>query len=211
MNLLPELELPLRGVAAGLMIAVPVGPVNVICIQRTLEKSWKSGMLSGVGAALADTMYGAIAGFGVSLVISFLIREQFWFRLIGGFVLMGIGIAYYFKAPGSLERDKVHSSGKSDLASVFLLTATNPTTILSYIVVLATLGLGAQRPLWQTSLLVGGIFVGSMSWWTVLATGMNLLRDKVTDRTMWWMNRVAGVAIGCFGLLNVIMSRGHKP
>ena len=71
-----DLALPIRGLAVGLIIAAPVGPVNVLCIQRTLEKGWKSGLLSGFGAALADTLYGAIAGFGISLVIQFLIREE---------------------------------------------------------------------------------------------------------------------------------------
>src|ERR1035441_9120258 len=91
--MLMDLGLPIRGLAVGLIIAAPVGPVNVLCIQRTLEKGWKSGILSGLGAAIADTLYGAIAGFSISLVIQFLIREEFWIRLIGGILLMEIGRA----------------------------------------------------------------------------------------------------------------------
>jgi threonine/homoserine/homoserine lactone efflux protein len=208
--MLIDLELPLRGLAAGLIIAAPVGPVNVLCIQRTLEKGWRSGLLSGVGAALADTMYGGIAGFGISLVIDFLIREEFWFRLIGGIVLMGIGVLYYLRKPASLGEHATGSSSHSDLVTTFLLTTTNPTTILSFLVVLATLGLGSQRPLWQTSLLVGGIFCGSMAWWLVLTGGINMIRDRIGDSTMAWMNRIGGMAIGAFGLLNVILSRGHR-
>jgi putative LysE/RhtB family amino acid efflux pump len=90
------------------------------------------------------------------------------------------------------------------------LTATNPTTVLSYLAVLALLGLGKQRPLWQTSLLVAGIFCGSMTWWIILTGAVNLLRARVTDRAMRWMNRVAGIAIGCFGLANVLLSRGYR-
>jgi threonine/homoserine/homoserine lactone efflux protein len=204
-----DLELPIRGLAAGLIIAAPVGPVNVLCIRRTIEKGWKSGMVSGFGAALADTLYGGVAGFSISLVIRFLIREEFWIRLIGGILLMGIGAMYYAKAPRSLQ-GSADSSAHSDLISTLLLTATNPTTVLSFLAVLATLGLGRQRPLWQTSLLVGGIFCGSMAWWTILASAVNLLRGKVTDGTMRWMNRVAGIAIGAFGLVNVLLSRWHR-
>jgi threonine/homoserine/homoserine lactone efflux protein len=204
-----DLELPIRGLAAGLIIAAPVGPVNVLCIRRTLKKGWKSGMLSGFGAALADTLYGAIAGFSITLVIQFLIREEFWIRLIGGILLMGIGVVYYCKTPGPLEAGG-DDSAHSDVISTLLLTATNPTTVLSFLAVLATLGLGPHRPLWQTSLLVAGIFCGSMAWWTVLASAVNLLRGKVTDRGMRWMNRVAGIAIGGFGLVNVLLSRGHS-
>lgn len=205
-----DLELPIRGLAAGLIIAAPVGPVNVLCIQRSLQKGWKAGILSGVGAAAADTLYGGIAGFGISLVIRFLIREEFWFRLIGGIVLIGIGIVYYFKKPKKLSAGGEGKSTHSDIVSTFLLAATNPTTALSFLVVLATLGLGEQRPLWQTSLLVAGIFCGSMAWWIILASGANLLRDKVTDRTMLWLNRIGGIAIGLFGLVNIVLSRGHR-
>src|ERR1700683_2943674 len=98
--MLMDLDLPLRGLAAGLIIAAPVGPVNVLCIRRTLEKGRKSGMVSGVGAALADTLYGGVAGFSISLVIQFVLREEFWIRLIGGILLMGIGVVYYRKSPG---------------------------------------------------------------------------------------------------------------
>src|ERR1700679_4274803 len=105
-TMLIDLELPLRGVAAGLIIAAPVGPVNVMCIQRALEKGWKSAILSGLGAAVVDTLYGGVAGFSISLVISFLIREQAWIRLIGGILLIAIGAVYYFKPPHSIRKRK---------------------------------------------------------------------------------------------------------
>ena len=204
------MALSLRGLCAGLIIAAPVGPVNVLCIQRTLEKGWRSGVLSGLGAALADTLYGAVAGFGISLVIQFLIDQVFWFRLIGGILLMGVGVMYYRKRPSSLGARQDDSSGHSDFVSTLLLTVANPSTVLSFLAVLATLGLGEKRALWQTSFLVAGIFCGSMSWWIILASATNMLRSKVTDRTMGWMNRVAGMAIGAFGLVNVALSRGLR-
>jgi threonine/homoserine/homoserine lactone efflux protein len=205
-----DLELPLRGLVAGVIIAAPVGPVNLLCIRRTLEKGWKSGIISGLGAALADTLYGAIAGFGISLVIQLLIREEFWIRVIGGIFLTGIGVVYYCKPARSLHAGEDDSSANSDFASALLLNVTNPTTVLSYLAVLATLGLGRQRPLWQTSFLVTGIFCGSMTWWTILVSAVNRLRGRITDRTMRWMNHAAGIAIGGFGLVNVLLSRGHR-
>lgn len=201
-----DLALPLRGLAVGLIIAAPVGPVNVLCIQRTIEKGWKSGVLSGLGSAVADTIYGAIAAFSISLVIQFLIREEFRIRLIGGILLIAIGVVYYRKPPRPLGTGQTHSSTHSDFVSTLLLTATNPTTVLSFLAVLALLGLGKQRPAWQNSFLVAGIFVGSMLWWTILAVGVNLLRDRITDGATRWMNRVAGIAIGGFGMVNVLLS-----
>ena len=203
--LLMDLDLPLRGLAAGFIIAAPVGPVNVLCIQRTLEKGWKPGIVSGLGAAFADSLYGGVAGLSISIIIQFLIQEEFWLRLIGGILLMLIGAVYYFKPPPSIEAAK-NGSAHSDFASAFLLTIANPTTVLSFLTVLATLGLGRHRPLWETSLLIAGIFCGAMTWWLILTGGTNLLRGKITDRTMAWMNHVAGIAIGAFGLVNVVLS-----
>src|SRR5258708_35521066 len=134
---LMSLDLPTRGVAAGVMIAAPVGPVSVLSIKRVLQKGWKSGLLSGLGAALVDSFYGGIAGFSISLVIEFLIREQFWIRLVGGILLVGIGIAYYFKPPQSLESGKPDTSSHSDFVSAFILPATNPTTVLLFLASLA--------------------------------------------------------------------------
>jgi len=208
--MLLDFGLPIRGIAAGLLVAAPVGPVNVLCIQRSLQKGWRAGIVSGLGAALVDTFYGGIAGFSISLIIQFLLREQTWIRLIGGILLIGIGIFYYNKPPLSIKSEKKENSDGSDLISTFLLTATNPTTILSFLAILAMLGLGVRRPLWETSLLVGGIFVGSMTWWIVLAGGAHMLRGKITEDTMRWLNRVGGVAIGAFGIVNIIFSRLHR-
>jgi len=97
-----ELELLIKGVIAGLMIAAPVGPVNILCINRTLTSGWKSGVICGIGAAAADMFYGAVAGFSISLVIQFLVREQFWINLVGSILLVVIGISYCFKQPKPL-------------------------------------------------------------------------------------------------------------
>jgi len=205
-----DLGLPLRGLAAGFIIAAPVGPVNVFCIQRTLEKGWKPGIVAGAGAAVGDSLFGGIAGFSISIVIQFLLQEEFWFRLIGGLLLIVIGVMYYFRRPPSLTAGQNGGSAHSDFATAFFLTVANPTTVLSFLTVLATLGLGSRRPLWETSLLIAGIFCGSMTWWLILASGASLLRYKITDQTMGWMNRVAAVAIGGFGVLNVVLSGGRR-
>ena len=96
------LELLMRGVATGMIIAAPVGPVNVICVQRTIAKGWRSGLISGLGSAVADTLYGAIAAFSITFVIRILIREEFWIRLVGGALLIVIGVVYYCKRPQSI-------------------------------------------------------------------------------------------------------------
>lgn len=206
---MPYLELIIRGLLAGLAIAAPVGPVNVFCISRTLSKSRTAGLMAGLGAAAADTFYGSIAGFSISFVIAFLIREVFWIRLVGGFLLIVIGASYFFHRPVSLRGEKSTGGGHSDMVSAFLLNLTNPTTILSFLAVLAALGMQGHRVWWMTMLVVGGIFVGSMLWWITLALVADHFRDRFNDRAMVWMNRIAGFAIGGFGLVTMILSRWH--
>ena len=205
-----ELDLLIGGIIVGLMIAMPVGPVNILCIHRTLESGWKSGVISGLGAAAADMFYGAVAGFSITLVVQFLVREQFWIRFFGGILLVIIGISYFFKRPEPLNAQKQdRASAYSDLRSTFLLTLTNPTTVLSFLALLAALGMGDPRRWWLTVFLIGGIFCGSMAWWIVLSSIVNHFRDRFSDRNLLLMNRFAGLVIGGFGVAAFVLSRSR--
>ena len=203
-----EVDLLIGGIMVGLMIAMPVGPVNILCIHRTIGAGWRSGVLSGLGAAAADMLYGAVAGFSITLVVQFLVREQFWIRLFGGILLVVIGISYFFKRPEPLNAQKQDcGSAYSDLRSTFLLTLTNPTTVLSFVALLAALGIRQGNPWWLTVFLVGGIFCGSMVWWIVLGSIVNHFRGRFSDRNLLLMNRFAGVAIGAFGVAAFVFRR----
>ena len=204
------IELLLRGAAAGIAISAPVGPVNVLCASRTLKKGWASGVVSGLGAAAADTFYGAIAGFSISIVISFLLREQAKLRFFGGILLILIGIWYFFKKPDMLSKHSEAEPTHSDFVTTFLLNLTNPTTVLSFLAVLAVLGLSERRPAGMTLVMIGGILAGSMIWWLVLVALTNHFRDKFDDRSLRKMNHVAGIAIGAFGVLMVILGITSK-
>jgi threonine/homoserine/homoserine lactone efflux protein len=195
----------LRGIACGLIIAAPVGPVNVICVQRTITRSWRAGLISGLGSAAADLIYGAIAAFSVSIVIGFLVREEFWIRLFGGILLIGIAGWYLSTKPRPMQAEEKQSS-HSDFVSTFLLTLTNPTTVLSYMAVLAVLRLAEPRNGFLTLLVVMGIFVGAMLWWLTLTGMVNRIRDKFTDKTLLWVHRVGGLAIGLFGIVTLVLS-----
>jgi threonine/homoserine/homoserine lactone efflux protein len=204
------LELLIKGVLAGLMISAPVGPVNVLVVQRTIAKGCRAGLLAGLGAAFADTLYGSIAGFSITFVIRFLILEQFWIRLGGGCLLILIGIWYYRRQPHGLKKQKDGKAEGSDFAGAFLLNLTNPTTVLSFLAVLAVLGLGGQRPSWLSLMLVAGIFCGAMLWWTTLSMVVNHFRDRFNDKTLSLMNHIAGLAIGGFGIGMIILALGHR-
>src|ERR1019366_3542114 len=154
-----------KGFMAGLAIAVPVGPVNVLCASRTLRKGRLSGLISGFGAATADALYGAIAGFSITFLIDFLEREEFWIRVIGGLLLICIGTVYFCKPAQTVSLPGEDGAARSDYSSTLLLTLTNPTTVLSFLAVLAALGMAGHRLWWLNFLLVAGIFCGSMLWW----------------------------------------------
>jgi threonine/homoserine/homoserine lactone efflux protein len=195
------LWLLIKGLLAGMAIAAPVGPVNVLCASRTLAKGRISGFLSGLGAATADGFYGGIAAFSITLVIDFLRREEFYIRVIGGILLLMIGLFYFFKPAKSLEKSSGNGSNQSDYTSTLLLTLTNPTTVLSFIAVLASMGVGEPRAWWLSFFLMLGIFAGSMLWWIILVLLVNRLRHRFNQTAICWMNRIAGIAIGAFGII----------
>jgi len=203
-------ELFARGAVAGFAMSAPVGPVNVLCVSRTLTKSWFSGAVSGLGAASADTIYGSIAGFSITFVIQFLLKEQNQLRLYGGILLVVIGLLYCFKRPEALEASGKKESAHSDFVSSFVLDLTNPTAVLSFLALLAVLGLSEKRAAWLTLIMIGGIFAGSMAWWLLLVGITHRFRDKFNDRALFWMNRIAGVAIGGFGVVMIWLGASGK-
>ncbi len=135
------LALFLKGLVIGLAIAAPVGPISVLCIQRSLSDGFKIGFMTGIGAALADGTYGLIAGFGLTTISSMLVAQQFWIRIIGGLFLLYLGIKTFLTSPRQQSTTK--NSEKSSwhaCATSYFLTMTNPITILSFIAVFAGLG-----------------------------------------------------------------------
>ena len=148
----------------------------------------------------------SVPGFSITFIIAWLTREIRWIRLIGGLLLIAIGAFYYFKRPKSLEDDAKETSAGSDIATTFLLTLTNPTTVLSFLAVLALLGLGEKRHWTLTLFLVLGIFLGAMFWWTLLAMISGHFRERFNERAVVWMNRIAAFAIAGFGLITMALA-----
>jgi threonine/homoserine/homoserine lactone efflux protein len=201
------IEIVVKGLIAGLVISASVGPVNVLCISRALSKGRRAGLISGMGAATADTIYGAFAAFSIGYIIRFMVREEFWIRSVGGAALIVIGLVYYFRPSKPLEASG-DSSG-SDFLTAFLLNLTNPTTTLSFLAVLAALGVGGYRG-WLSLYLVEGIFTSAMVWWIFVALIAGHFQGRFPPRGMLWMNRIGGIAIGLFGTALVILSLVHR-
>ena len=194
-----------KGIMIGFLIAAPVGPIGMLCINRTLNSGRSAGIVSGLGAATADALYGSIAGFGLVFLSQFLIERQFWFRIAGGLLLCFIGIT---TCRSKSDGDSVRAANKKSLlsayASTFLLTITNPITILSFGAIFT--GVGIINPgsdYGAALLLVSGVFLGSLLWWVILSNGVELLRQKITAHWMAWINRISGALIFLFGLFSM--------
>ncbi len=195
----------LKGLLLGLAIAIPVGPIGVLCIRRTLVVGPVNGLLSGLGAATADGLYGCIAGFGLTAVADILVNQSFWLRLIGGLFLCYLGITTLLAkppAPEEPESQPMTSSRLGAYGSTLVLTLTNPATIFSFVAIFAGLGIvESGRDYAASGALVLGVFLGSALWWCVLSATVNLLRSRLTPARMRWLNRVSGGVITIFGVV----------
>jgi threonine/homoserine/homoserine lactone efflux protein len=201
-----DLSTFLRGLAIGLSIAAPVGPIGVLCIRRTLADGRAIGFASGLGAATADGLYGAVAAFGLSLVTNALVDQRLWLQAGGGIFLCYLGVRTWLAVPGVTSGPAAGGRGLTTAwASTFALTLTNPATIISFAAIFAGLGLGRSVGGYgAASLTVLGVFLGSALWWLILSTGVGLLRSAFTRDRLRWVNRSAGVIITAFGIAALI-------
>ncbi len=191
----------LRGLLLGFSIAAPVGPIGVLCIRRTLANGRASGLVSGLGAASADAIYGSVAAFGLTVISSFLVERQTALRLVGGLFLLYLGIRTLLARPATESANVASSSLGGDYASTLFLTLTNPMTIISFAAVFAGLGLTASAGFGSALLLVAGVFSGSALWWLLLVTIVSLVRQRLTPASLRWVNVFSGVIITAFGLI----------
>ncbi|MBM4306419.1 MAG: LysE family translocator [Deltaproteobacteria bacterium] len=195
----------LKGVMIGFAIAAPVGPIGLLCIRRTLTDGRTAGLVSGLGAATADTIYGFIAGFGLTFISNLIISQQVWFRAVGGLFLFYLGVKTFLARPAEQPAAVKGNGLMSAYASTFFLTLTNPMTILSFAAIFAGVGITSTRGNYiSAGVLVLGVFIGSALWWVLLSEGIAFLQTKFNFREMKWINRVSGLLIILFGLYILI-------
>ncbi len=199
--MLDNYEFLIKGLVIGLAIAAPVGPIGVLCIRRTLAEGRLVGLLTGMGAATADGVYGAIAGFGLTAVTDLLIGHGPWLGIVGGLFLCYLGVRIFTAAPVESAGPAHPGALFATFSSTFALTLTNPTTILSFVAIFAGLGLGnTGGDYFAASLMVAGVFVGSALWWVGLSGAVSIFRVRVGRRAMRAINRLSGLLIGGFGV-----------
>jgi threonine/homoserine/homoserine lactone efflux protein len=188
----------LKGLLFGFLLAATVGPMWLLCFRRTLQHGALAGFVSGMGIAVADGLYGAVAAFGLTSISGFLLRHSFWIGLVGGVFLLYLGIKTLLAHPDTDASNATSSAGFSSLAQAFVstlgLTLANPPTILAFLAIFAGLGLAASDYA-TAGLLVLGVFLGSASWWILLAAGAGWLRERIGPKLFRAINIVAGLTI----------------
>jgi len=198
----------LKGVAIGVVIALPVGPVGVLCVRRTVFEGPTYGFLSGMGAATADTVFGIIAATGLTFLRDWLLSYQDWFGAAGGIFLLVIGVRTLLQPP--TERQAVPLTGERHVTayvSTFALTITNPITILAFAAIFAKIGVAESAGVFTLGALVVGVFAGSLLWWLGLSFGLFWVQRLAGSFHLAWLNRISGgiLAISGVGLLGAAL------
>jgi threonine/homoserine/homoserine lactone efflux protein len=203
----------INGFIIGLTASIPLGPVGLICIQKTLNGRRINGYFSGLGAASADTFYAIVAAFGISAVHNFVENQQFILRITGGIILIFLGLRFFLINPAIQIRKQRQKNNNlwADYVSLLLLTLSNPLTVIVFGAVFAGFGIIPKESLVVDLLtLVFGIFIGATSWWFLLVTLVDLFRKKFRLRRLWWMNKIMGFLIilfGVFALVSIFLFR----
>jgi threonine/homoserine/homoserine lactone efflux protein len=202
-----ELDFFIQGIVIGFSIAAPVGPIGVLCIRRTLAEGRATGLASGLGAATADALYGCVAAFGLTFISNILIGHRLWLRLGGGAFLICLGLRTLLSRPVEQFASVTSNGLAGAYGSTFLLTLTNPMTILFFAGVMAGLGVdSAAHDYTSATVLVTGVFIGSALWWLTLSSGVSWLKWRVNTRTRTWINRTSGAIIIAFGVIALLQS-----
>ena len=189
-----------KGFLIGLSIAAPVGAIGILCIRRTLSDGMMAGLLSGLGAATADAAYAAAAVLGIHAVSDFLAAHEAPIRIVGGAFLAYLGVRTLLSGPGAGAPLAPGMRLAAAYGSTLALTLANPSTVISFTLVFAALGLGAAGGAAAGLVTVSGVFAGSAVWWLFLSGCVGLLRSRVDFAWMRTVNRVAGAVLFALGI-----------
>jgi len=192
------------GIAIGVAVAAPIGPVNLIVIRRTLHYGRLNGLLTGAGAALGDGIFAAMAAFSLTAAIDFLLSYENWLQIIGGFFLIILGLRTLMSHPhlAAPEAEKVTGVPAHVFLTTFALTITNPATMLGFVAIFGSVaGLStAGEGYGHAAMLTGSVIAGSLLWWFGLSQFVAFFRQRMSDHMLEIINRISGGLIIIFGV-----------
>lgn len=194
----------LAGIAIGIFIAAPVGPVNILCIQRTLARGYWAGVGAGTGAVAGDGLISAAAAFGLTAIKEGMAAYQYELQIIGGLVLLAFGVSLLMSHPTAeapADAKRTLSSNAVVIPQTFLLTVTNPGAILGVFALIGGLGsmIEFDHTYLQAGFLVLAIMGGSLLWWVSLSWVIAIIHHKLDDMWLRLINQFAGIVLLGFG------------
>jgi threonine/homoserine/homoserine lactone efflux protein len=196
-----EFNLFIQGIIIGLTLAVPVGPISLVCIHRTVANGRLHGIVSGLGVATADSLYAAVAFLGLTAVSGLIIGHQTLFRLLAGIALILVGIQVFRSVPAAVSEGDGQEPYLQDYLSLFAIAAANPLTIIFFITILPGFGIVAQGTTLIAAVpFVAGVFLGSGLWWLILCGSLGSFRSRLGTGSLRQINRVSGILITGFGV-----------
>lgn len=196
----------LKGIFIGIMFGVPVGVVGIITIQRTLSRGFWAGFVSGLGSSFADVFYASISIFGLTIISDFLLKYQEIICIIGCILIIFIGIQTMKKNNNLSKQSKIKTNSSSSFLSSFMITLTNPATILSFMIIFSTFGVSGDTHFMNKLLLVMGILIGTGVWWILLSGTVKWSQKLLTDSFYNKLNQWFGLAIIILGVFIGIYS-----
>jgi len=200
-------EFIIKGLIIGFLASIPLGPVGVLCIQRTINKGRIHGVVSGMGAATIDSFFALVAALGLTYIINFIEEQHFFIQLIGGGILIFLGAKIFNTNP--IKQIRRHRRKKNklieDYFSILFLTLSNPLAVFLFVAAFAGIGIVSnESSSFNSMLVVVGVFSGAMVWWSSLTFFVDLFRKKFRLKQLWWINKIAGILIIVFGIAAMI-------
>jgi threonine/homoserine/homoserine lactone efflux protein len=206
------IEILLKGIILGLMVSIPLGPIGIVLINRTIKRGFLSGFFSGLGLAAADTILAVLAGLGFTVIISFIKEERFIISIIAGIIIIGVGLKVFLSNPIKEYRnkEKANKSLWRDFYSVFVLSITNPYTILIFVAFFSGIHLaGNVKPELVPFFLIPGVFTGAIAWWFFLSYFLSRFKKKIRLRGILRVNKIGGIVIIVIGVIVLLSVFTH--
>jgi len=201
-----DLGLFIQGMIIGLTLAVPVGPISLVCIHRTVANGRLHGIVSGLGVATADSFYAAVAFLGLTAISGLITGHQVLFRLMAGIVLIFIGMRVFRSIPAAVSPGDGQEPFLGDYLSLLVIAIANPLTIIFFITILPGFGVVAQGTTLIAAVpFVAGVFLGSAVWWISLCGSLGAVRSRLSTENLRQINRISGILITCFGIGMLIL------
>jgi threonine/homoserine/homoserine lactone efflux protein len=209
--LLAHSWLVVKGAGIGFAVAAPVGPIGMLCIRTTLERGRVAGFAAGLGAAVADAIYGTIGVLGVTAISGIIEAQRHWLELGGGAFVILFGIHLGLTRPNYQNGDEIPVSLFADFLKTLVLTLANPSTILTFMAIFAGVPAAGAGELEAVPMIVLGVLLGSAAWWLTLSQGVGVIRHRISEQALKWMNWAAGILLVAFGVYTLGHLALHWP